>query len=60
MKYEYWKSAQNGNWYWRLKAANGEVIANGEGYRNKADVLSVIKLVKGSAGAPEINLTPNS
>jgi len=51
MKYEYYK-ASNGNWYWRLKAGNGQIIASGEGYVNKADVLSVINLVKGSNTAP--------
>jgi uncharacterized protein YegP (UPF0339 family) len=60
MKYEYWKSDKNGNWYWHLKAGNNQIIANGEGYKNKADVLAVIKLVKGSASAPEINLTPSA
>jgi len=60
MKYEYWKSQKNGNWYWHLKAANNQVIATGEGYINKADVLTVIKLVKGASLAPEVNLTPTS
>jgi uncharacterized protein YegP (UPF0339 family) len=45
MKYEYWK-AQDGKWYWHLKAANGERIAQGEGYVNKADVLHVIDLLR--------------
>lgn len=57
MKYEYWKS-QNGNWYWHLKAANGEKIAQGEGYTSKAGVLHAIALVKGSSNAAEVNLTP--
>ncbi|MFZ5494731.1 MAG: YegP family protein [Verrucomicrobiota bacterium] len=60
MKYEYWKSKANSNWYWHLKAANGKIIATGgEGYNNKADALAAIKLVKGSSDAPENNLTPN-
>lgn len=42
----------NGNWYWNLKAANHQIIANGEGYANKADVLTVIGLVKASSAAP--------
>lgn len=57
MKYEYWK-AQNGHWYWHLKAANGEKIAQGEGYVNKADCLHAIGLVKSSTNAPVVNLTP--
>lgn len=52
MKFEYWQSSKNSNWYWHLKAANGQVIANGEGYVNKADCLHVINLIKtGASGA---------
>jgi uncharacterized protein YegP (UPF0339 family) len=40
-------------WRWRLKAKNGEIIADsGEGYKNKSDCLAGIKLVQGSASAP--------
>lgn len=49
MKYEYWKT--NGAWYWHLKAGNGEIIAQGEAYESKYDVLHVISLVKDSGGA---------
>jgi uncharacterized protein YegP (UPF0339 family) len=59
MKYEYWK-AQNGNWYWHLKATNGEKIAQSEGYTTKQNCLHSIQLVKSSSNAPEINLTPNA
>lgn len=24
-------------WYWQLQAANGEIVAQGEGYRREAD-----------------------
>lgn len=30
-------SMLGGDWRWRLRAANGETIASGEGYRNRAD-----------------------
>lgn len=44
-----------GEWRWTLYAANGKAIAcSGEGYQNKADCLSGIQLVKGSASAPVI------
>jgi uncharacterized protein len=59
MKYEYWK-AQNGNWYWHLKAANGEKVAQGEGYTTKQNCLAAIRFVKSSATAPEVNLTPSA
>jgi uncharacterized protein YegP (UPF0339 family) len=51
MKYEYWKSSSNGNWYWHVKAANGEGIAQGEGYISKH--CEAIRLVKSSKDAPE-------
>lgn len=40
-------------WRWRLVAANGRTIADsGEAYRNKADCLAGITLVKSSSNAP--------
>lgn len=39
-------------WRWRLKAANHEIIANGESYHNKADCLHVIDLIRGSSNVP--------
>lgn len=33
------------DWRWRLRAANHETIASGEGYRNRADCLHAIQLV---------------
>ena len=41
-----------GEWRWRLRAANHEPIASGEGYRNKSDCLHAVNLVKQSANAP--------
>ena len=41
-----------GEWRWRLQAANNEIIAAGEGYKNKSDCLNAIDLVKDSANAP--------
>ena len=55
MYYEVWQSASNYLWYWHLKAANHEIVAQGEGYRNKADALSAFTLVKGSYNAPVYN-----
>lgn len=52
MEYEYYQSAKNKEWYWRLKASNGKIIADGgQGYENKADCLHGISLVKKSASA---------
>lgn len=58
MKYELWKSKADEKWYWHLKAANGEKIAQGEGYSRKVDCEHAIGLVRSSGVAPVINLTP--
>lgn len=43
----------NGEWRWRLVAANGKQIAtSGEGYKSKAKCVAAIELVKKSADAP--------
>ena len=52
MFYEVYRD-RSSQWRWRLKAANGRIIADsGEGYINKSDCLTGITLVKGSASAP--------
>lgn len=54
MIYEYWPSTTKPGkwqWFWHLKADNGEVIAQGEGYQSKTDVLRVIDLVRMSGFA---------
>jgi uncharacterized protein YegP (UPF0339 family) len=43
----------SGYWRWTLYAANNRKIANsGEGYHNRTDCLSAIRLVMGSGSAP--------
>lgn len=32
-------------WYWRLRAKNGEIIAQGEGYTNRMDCKRAIELI---------------
>jgi uncharacterized protein len=56
MKYEYWKSAGNGQWYWHLKARNGEIVAQSEGYTTKQKCREGIALTKSSTNAPEYEL----
>jgi len=53
MKFEYWQNKTNKNWYWHLKASNGLIIAQGEGYVNKADCLHVISLIKTNASTAQ-------
>lgn len=35
-----------GQWRWRLRSGNNEPIASGEAYKNKADCLKAINLLK--------------
>ena len=52
MYYEIYKDA-NGQWRWRLWAANYKIIANsGESYYNRSDCEHAISLVKSSYNAP--------
>lgn len=32
-------SSEARDWRWRLKAANGEIVASGEGYTKKSDAM---------------------
>lgn len=52
MEYHIYRDSLS-QWRWYLLAGNNRKIANsGEGYFNKADCISAVNLVKGSAGAP--------
>lgn len=52
MRFKIRQNQTNLWWYWRLRAANGEIIANGEGYTTKAACLHVIALVDGGRNLP--------
>ena len=45
-KFEIFKSNANQNYYFRLKAANGEIILGSEGYTTKANCKNGISSVK--------------
>lgn len=45
LRFEYWKSKRNKQWYWRIRAGNAEPIAQGEGYKRKSGVLKVFHLL---------------
>lgn len=52
MFYEILKN-KHGQFYWHLKAGNGQIIAwSGETYVRKTDCQAGINLVKGSSAAP--------
>lgn len=54
MKYEYWKSTNDDQWHWHLKARNGEVIAQSEAYTTKAMCLKGIQACKRSLFAKTV------
>ena len=57
MKFEYFQSKKDDEWYWRLRGDNGEPIADGgQGYKNKSDCLHGIDLVKGSGDAEVVEV----
>jgi uncharacterized protein YegP (UPF0339 family) len=49
MYFEIYESS--GKFYWRLKAANHEIVANGQGYKDKASALHAVELVKAGTNA---------
>ncbi len=57
MKFEINKDAK-GEYIWRLKAGNGEIVAHGESYTAKHNCEHAIDLVKGTnADTPVDDLT---
>lgn len=49
--YEVFKG-KDSQWYWHLKAGNGEIIAVSEGYSSKQMALHGIESVKENAESP--------
>lgn len=57
MRYEIYKD-HAGDWRWRLRAQNGNVVAeSGEGYRHRADCENAIRLTQNSAQAPVVDMS---
>lgn len=52
-KFEIYQSA-NGEYRFRLKAANGQIIATGQGYKSKAACLKGVESVKKNAPDADI------
>jgi hypothetical protein len=53
-RFEYYQG-MDGKWYFRLRAANGEIVAVGEGYATKHNCLTGIEAVRravAEAGEP--------
>lgn len=43
MRFELYKSGTE--WRWRLRAGNHEIIASGEGYKNRDDCIHAVGLI---------------
>lgn len=56
MKFELFKrwGLRGPRWYWRLKGANGEIVAQSEGYKNRVDAMTTIDLIKCNVSRAEI------
>ena len=52
-KFEIYQS-KNGEYRFRLKAGNGEIIATGQGYKSKSSCLNGIDSVKRNAADAEV------
>lgn len=48
-KYQVFMSAKNNEYYYRLRARNGEIILNGEGYTSKQNCLNGIASVRANS-----------
>lgn len=57
MKFEVFPRAtvRGRRWYWRLVAANGEIIAASQGYRNRVDALHAVDLVRSVGPSTTVN-----
>lgn len=59
LRFEYWKSKRNKQWYWRIRAGNAEPIAHGEGYKRRSGVLKVFHLLFNFEAQPDcVDVTP--
>ncbi len=57
MRFETYKG-HNGEWRWRLRVRNGNVIADSaEGYEHRADCERGIELVRSSASASLVDMS---
>jgi uncharacterized protein YegP (UPF0339 family) len=52
-KFEYWHSKKDGQWYFHLKAVNGEIIAQSQGYTTKDTCINGIQSIKNNANTAD-------
>ena len=56
-KFQVYRSAVNSQYYYRLRASNGEIIQSGEGYTTKASCLTGIASVKANCRTDRFDKT---
>lgn len=54
-EFEMWEATKDGQWYFHLKAPNGEIIASSEGYTTKDNCRNGIESVKKYAPNADIH-----
>ena len=54
-RFEVWRGA-DAQWYWHLRAQNGQVVAQGEGYQRKGGALGGVEALKRSAARASIKV----
>lgn len=47
----------NGEWGWRLKASNGKIVAQGEGYKRPSGALAGAKALQRAAARARVVVT---
>ena len=45
-------------WRWRLRADNGEIIASGEGYRDRNKCVHAVRLIQERAASSQVEVFP--
>lgn len=48
-----WKKLTK-QWYFRIRARNGEILTQSEGYRNRVDALATVKMLRTELPTAEI------
>lgn len=56
MKFEIYRSENDRQFYWRLVSRNGNIIAQGEGYKRRGNALKAVHAVQKSMNARVIVL----
>ena len=53
-KFELFKSKRNSQWYFRMIARNGNIVASSEGYKRRADCARAVTNIKDKAAVAAV------